>query len=405
VRLATIGAFDPTTATWYLRNSNSAGPPDAGAFAYGGVGWLPVAGDWDGNGTVTVGVVDPATATWYLRNSNSGGPPDAGVFQYGLPGWVPVAGDWNHSGHTGIGMFDPSTGTWYLRNQPGPGLPDAGVFAYGGVGWIPVVGDWTGSGKATVGVVDPSTMTWYLRNRNSAGAPDFAPFAYGGVGWQPVAGDWDGNGSSTPAVVDPRGTWYLRHSNSSGAPDVTPFAYGLGSWKPVSGDWDFPAQPLRAAARPRAAGAADPALDAARLQDVVAAALARLEAAGADPGLVQSLAGARYEVAPLPAGLLGLAHPRSRRVVISPNGGGYGWFVDPTPLGDEEFSPGAAGAGLAAVPGSAADGREDLLTVVLHELGHLAGRGDNRGSDLMAEALPAGVRRTDALDAVFGTGL
>jgi hypothetical protein len=47
----------------------------------------------------------------------------------------------------------------------------------------------------------------------------------------------------------------------------------------------------------------------------------------------------------------------------------------------------------------------DLLTVVLHEMGHLAGRpdeaGDPSGGDLMAEFLAPGVRRTRALDQVF----
>jgi hypothetical protein len=91
-----------------------------------------VVGDWDGNGT-TVGVIDPATATWYLRNSNTAGTPDAGTFQYGLPGWTPVAGDWNGSDHSGVGMFDPTTATWYPRNEANAGLSDAAApFAYGG---------------------------------------------------------------------------------------------------------------------------------------------------------------------------------------------------------------------------------------------------------------------------------
>src|SRR5207248_1160755 len=46
---ATPGAFDPTTATWYLRKSNSAGPPDLPPFAYGAPGWRPVTSDWDGD--------------------------------------------------------------------------------------------------------------------------------------------------------------------------------------------------------------------------------------------------------------------------------------------------------------------------------------------------------------------
>jgi hypothetical protein len=234
----TAGMFDPTTATWYLRTSNSAGAPDAGTFSYGAPGWLPVVGDWSGRGSFTVGVVDPVTATWYLRNSNSAGAPDAGAFQFGLPGWIPVVGDWTHSGHTGIGMFDPATATWYLRNEAGPGAPDAGVFQYGVAGWVPVTGDWDGNGTTTVGVFDPTSATWYLRNSNSAGAPDAGSFSFGVGTWTPVVGDWTGTGTSKVGIVDPAsGTWYLRSSNVAGAPDAGLFAYGAQGWKPVAGLW------------------------------------------------------------------------------------------------------------------------------------------------------------------------
>jgi subtilase family serine protease len=243
----TAGVFDPATATWYLRNSNSAGGPDAGSFSYGVPGWLPVVGDWSGQGSFTVGVVDPATATWYLRNSNTAGAPDAGVFQFGLPGWIPVVGDWTGSGHTGIGMFDPATATWYLRNEASGGTPDAGVFSYGAPGWIPVTGDWDGNGTTTVGVFDPASATWYLRNSNSAGVPDAVSFSYGVGSWTPVVGDWTGSGASKVGVVDPAtNTWYLRSTNTSGAPDAGTFAYGAPGWKPVAGQWNASSSSKRA---------------------------------------------------------------------------------------------------------------------------------------------------------------
>jgi hypothetical protein len=245
---STPATFDPLTGTWYLHNSNSGGASDVAPFPYGAPGWLPVVGDWNGDGTATIGVVNPTTATWYLRNSNSGGAPDAGAFAYGLPGWLPVVGDWTHSGHSGIGMFDPSTATWYLRKDPSGGAPDF-VFRYGAAGWLPVVGDWDGNGTTTIGVVDPTTMTWYLRNDNSGGAPDAGAFAYGGVGWKPLTGDFGGTGQTGIAVVDPNGVWYLRDRASGGAPDVPPFAYGLGSWTPLAGPY--------AAVTPSAAPAAD----------------------------------------------------------------------------------------------------------------------------------------------------
>jgi V8-like Glu-specific endopeptidase len=249
---STPGVFDPHSGTWYLRNSNSPGTPDAGAFAYGGAGWTPVVGDWNGDGITTVGVVDP-NGTWYLNNANGAGAPSIAPFAYGAGGWVPLVGDWDGNGTTTVGMFDPATATWYLRNSNSLGAPDIAPFRYGAPGWIPVVGDWTGNGITSIGVVDPTTMTWYLRNSNSSGAPDIAPFRYGAPGWIPVVGDWNGDGTTTVGVVDPNTeTWYLRNENSSGAPDYTPFAYGAPGWLPLTGNWRGIATGLNAPTTPLA---------------------------------------------------------------------------------------------------------------------------------------------------------
>ena len=53
----TVGVFDPGSATWSLRNENSPGAPDAGSFVYGGPGWRPVVGDWNGDGVTTMDFV------------------------------------------------------------------------------------------------------------------------------------------------------------------------------------------------------------------------------------------------------------------------------------------------------------------------------------------------------------
>jgi hypothetical protein len=71
---------------------------------------------------------------------------------------------------------------------------------------------------------------------------------------------------------------------------------------------------------------------------------------------------------------------------------------------DEAFAPSGPGSPLVALPGPAAAGREALLSAVLHETGHLAGRPDG-GAGPMAGALPPGTRDTLALDAVFGLGV
>src|SRR5262245_58095348 len=83
-----------------------------------GAAWEPVAGNWNGGGRDTVGAYDPATATWFIKMSNGPGAPDIAPFQYGAPGWVAVTGDWDGDGRDGIGVFDPNTATWYLKNTP-----------------------------------------------------------------------------------------------------------------------------------------------------------------------------------------------------------------------------------------------------------------------------------------------
>src|SRR5262249_48888534 len=110
------------------------GAPDVKPFQYGGPGWLPVAGHWSGAGKTAIGVVDPSTATWYLRNSASPGGPDTTPFRYGAAGWSPVVGDWDGDGQDTIGVVAAS-GKWYLRNQNGPGGPAVQPFAYGAPGW------------------------------------------------------------------------------------------------------------------------------------------------------------------------------------------------------------------------------------------------------------------------------
>ncbi len=396
----TIGVFNPATATWYLRNENSAGGPDAGQFQYGGVGWYAVTGDWLGNGQETIAVIDPTTMTWYVKFSNAPGAPDL-KFQYGPVGSIPIVGDWTGTGHDGIGVYDPTTATWFLRNEVSGGAPDAGQFQYGMKGWLPVVGDWTGKGKAGIGVVDPTTETWYLRNTASAGGVDFTPFSYGAPGWKPVAGDWTGTGHAGIGVVNPTSeTWYLRNEVGAGGADAGTFQYGGPGWTPVVGRWQaVPGAQLQLA---QSEGPGAPAITNAELQSTVQAALQLLKNDGVDPTVLGVLASAHYNLADLPSGVLGETYTAGDNVFISADAAGNGWFVDPNPQSDTAFD-----ANGNALPGSAATGHEDLLTTVLHEMGHLVGRPDETApanpNDLMAATLPDGSRHLEALDQVFGS--
>ena len=75
---------------------------------------------------------------------------------------------------------------------------------------------------------------------------------------------------------------------------------------------------------------------------------------------------------------------------------GAGWFIDATPDADEEYQ--GAGTQLSAAnPNGIAGTRVDLLTVVMHELGHQIGLGDQyapgESDELMFGTIRAGERR------------
>ena len=419
---STLGLYNPATFAFYLRNSISLlGPTDKGyaddVFSYSTAqaGWLPIAGDWNGDGVDTVGLYDPTTSTFYLWNSipskglNNPSTADA-IFTFGTAetGWLPVVGDWNGDGKDTIGLYDPATSTFYLRNTNNSGNADV-TFVYGaaGAGWLPIAGDWDGNRRDTLGLYDPTRSVFMLRNTTSLQGPNDMGYAdvtflYGqaNAGWLPLAGDWNGDGTDTIGVYDPtrslfmlRNTTSLQGPNDHGYADVT-FFYGQANagWLPIIGNWAGPAQALMAAGGPVTAAADTPALNQTNLQPIVNEAIARWTSAGLDAATVAKLTQVQFVISDLPGAYLGEAE--ANRIQIDTNAAGYGWFVDPTPAADEEFTPTPIANQLQAIDPRAVD-HIDLLTVVEHELGHVAGYGDldALADNLMSGVLGVGIRR------------
>jgi hypothetical protein len=88
---------------------------------------------------------------------------------------------------------------------------------------------------------------------------------------------------------------------------------------------------------------------------------------------------------------------RSTTVLIDDNGAGYGWYIDAAPGDEEGFVQLIEGGIATAELNSLNAGGMDLLTVVLHELGHTLGLADLdpqlRPHELMTAVLSPGVRR------------
>ena len=204
--------------TWLLRDGLDAGP--GRPQREGAAGWLPVAGDLDGDGAATVGLF--RAGTWQLRDDERG---PVRTVRFGMPGDLPVVGDWDGDGTDTIGVF--RAGRWFVRDGNGPQPTPARAFWFGLPADVPVVGDWDGDGADGVGLLRGST--WYQRE-TADGGPAVRTFRFGLPGDVPVAGDWDHDGKDTPGVFR-RGTWYLRRG-SFPSPYQT-VVFGLPGDRPV----------------------------------------------------------------------------------------------------------------------------------------------------------------------------
>jgi Matrixin len=89
---------------------------------------------------------------------------------------------------------------------------------------------------------------------------------------------------------------------------------------------------------------------------------------------------------------VGLATGNS--ITLDTNAAGHGWFVDTTPDDNSEFLATSDPNVWIARAGSAADGKMDMLSVLLHEYGHVIGLDHSAdSSDALSPVLQPGVRK------------
>jgi len=117
-----------------------------------------------------------------------------------------------------------------------------------------------------------------------------------------------------------------------------------------------------------------------QLQPLVTEAIVRWEASGLTAEQVEWLRSIPVNVADLGDQLLGLAHVDA--IWIDDDAAGWGWYLDATPWDDVEYlRPHDSGQ----------RNRIDLLSAVIHELGHTLGL-NHEEHGVMGESLPAGLR-------------
>ncbi|RUL85270.1 FG-GAP repeat protein [Tautonia sociabilis] len=395
--------------------------PSGGGSAYlrgfGGVDDLPVAADFDGDGTTDLAVFgySPDNGVSRFAAILSGGPNaefPAGVvtLPFGGPDDGPIVGDFDGDGRTDFGVYGPSGGDpfsrFLIRLSAGPSaeFPTGTIVVpFGGLGDVPAVGDFDGDGRDDIAVAGFSTQEQFRRFAilPSGGGPGQS-IPFGGFDDRPVPLDLDGDRITDLAVfgyspVEGHSRFAVVLSSTQGAialPRGGPDAVGL------------PRAAVPAAAEPDPNPEPDPdpnpdpdpgrppfriewvnrgtATDhfSAAERAVIDQAIDLWEGLILDNNRPDNTLRVTFEGGSF-SGLdmgdtLGLSTVRfdaegtiEATIRLDADGGGQGWYIDPTPADHAEFPIAAASTFLVGGP----EGRYDFLSTVSHELGHALGLG------------------------------
>jgi hypothetical protein len=124
-------------------------------------------------------------------------------------------------------------------------------------------------------------------------------------------------------------------------------------------------------------------------------AVANWQVLGLSSTQATALTQSQFLIADLPGTQLALT--TDNLITIDVDAAGNGWFIDPTPTLNEEFTPTNSAWEFQAMPNSEGEGKADLFTVIAHELGHVMGFIDRNPLAtpwlLLTGLLPFGIRR------------
>jgi len=379
---------------------------------------VSLSGDWDGDGNDDLGLY--SNAYFYLDTTGNGqwdGVLAGDTFRdFGIQAIretaQPVIGDWDGDGTDDLGLFND--GYFYLDtsgNGEWDGVAGGDMFRDVGIQAIrkiaqPVIGDWDGDGTDDLGLFNNGYF--YLDTSSNgqwdgvAGGDAFRDFGIQAIRKiaQPVIGDWDGNGTDDLGLYDD-GSFYLDTTGNGQWDRVaggdTFYDYGLVG-TPVVGNWAVP-ENLLAANGPAATSVDTIPLTVGELSPVVEQAIAALSVVGLESSDLVTLANVEVRVADLPGAQLG--QTLGSIITLDVDAAGYGWFTDSTP--NVQGAPDQDTLGPRAdVPKD----RIDLLTVVVHELGHVLGHDDifddAQDNHIMCGWLSPGIRKvTSNVDLLY----
>ena len=115
-----IAIYNTATGAWWIIPSSGTGPQgQVGAYGvgWGGSAFKPVPGDYDGDGKTDIAIYNTATGAWWIIPSSGTGP-QGQVGAYGVgwggSGFTPVPGDYEGDGKTDVAIYQSSNGGWWI---------------------------------------------------------------------------------------------------------------------------------------------------------------------------------------------------------------------------------------------------------------------------------------------------
>jgi hypothetical protein len=242
---ARVGDFDAdlkSEMTLYKANGNWAILNSAGGYtgstvvSWGGAGYTPVPGDYDGDGKQDVAVYRDATGEWMVLKSTTN---FMTVFSinFGGVGYVPVAGDYDGDGKTDPAVYRLSTGVWSVLKSSTSYMTSINV-SWGGSGYTPVPGqDFDGDFKADLTIYQQSTGQWSVL-KSSTNYMTTIVANWGGAGYSLVPGDYDGDSKADFGLYHrATGWWYILRSDAAYMASIAKNWGGVG-YMPVPADYD-----------------------------------------------------------------------------------------------------------------------------------------------------------------------
>ena len=135
----------------------------------GGPDYVPVAGDFDGDGKIDPAVYQEASGNWFTAlSSNNYALVTA---RLGGPGWTAVEGDFDGDGRSDPAVYQAAGGGWYV-SLSGSGYATVSTTGFGAPGYLPVPGDYDGQGESELALYQQSSGNWVLLRGEDAEVTD-----------------------------------------------------------------------------------------------------------------------------------------------------------------------------------------------------------------------------------------